>query len=292
MVAVALTSVLGLIVFAYLRSSMDMFARNSAIDYSHASLRSVVDRLSDTLDSADDVPILITDMGATVPIPDPTAAASPWAAGLHFDRFIGEPYVLNDMTVATTLAATTTSLQVVYPVSAVSKVPTPAAGDTLLINVTSGTIRARISSVGAPSSPSTGLEKVTVTLASALGTAVSWQANAPNVARLIRHEAFIVKPGTTGRIELRHYRNFEPMPSDLNAPANYHVVTNQLSTSLDEQTPFRIVKSSGDLMPEINIKIMARDYMEWLATRQTGGFNNFSWGSMRLPSRLRARVQN
>lgn len=296
MIATLLLATVSVVSFGFLRSGTELFTKNTALNRSHSSMRSLVDQLSDTLQTAENVPTLMDASGVAV-----TASGVP-AAGIFYDRFIAEPYLLSPA--ASSLAANATSLQVEYPIrdpgSATNslanraKVPDPQVGDLLAFDTPTGEVRARITAVNNPTgiiSTTPPHDRVTLTFAAAIGKAVTWTATQPVQARLIRREAFLVVPSTSGGNEMRHYPQFDPVPA-LNIPANYTVISNQLTTDAADATPFRLVEVDDDRWVEVTLRTRLRDGYDWLASRQKGGFNNYAAVNMRLTSRLHARTQS
>src|SRR5258708_39720184 len=68
---------------SFLRSETMLYTKNVSLVRSHTNLRSVLDRLVNNLQQANGLPSLITTTGAS--------SAAP-AAGLYYDRYLGDPY--------------------------------------------------------------------------------------------------------------------------------------------------------------------------------------------------------
>ena len=277
-----LAAVIGLVLFSVMRAGSSLAAKNASLNRSHDELRTAMDRLANSLRMARNVPTMLNTTGAVV-------TTGP-AAGLRYDRIIGEPYVLDPVLTAGSLTATQTSLSVYRNTSAVGAPPIPAVGDTLIIDTPSGMIRVRITAVSA-AGISSNTQKITLTFATALGQALSWGANQPQWARLVRQEAYLVMPSANGGNELRFYKAFEPVPT-LSDKTKYTVVSDQLGTGTGEATPFDVVNINGDKIVQANVRIDARDYNRWIANRQQNQMNTYFRMNMSMASRLRPKNTN
>lgn len=269
------------VVFSTMRSGSMLSVKNVSLNRSHEELRSAMDRLANNLRMARNVPTLLTAGGAVV-------ATGP-AAGIRFDRIIGEPYAIDPVNTAGSIASTATTLNVYRSTSVSGPPPIPKVGEILLIDTPSGLIRARITGVSA-SSPSGGVQRFTLVFASALGKSLSWIAGQPQWARLVRQEAFIVVP-VGARNELRYYPAFDPVPN-LSDRSKYSLITNEIGTGTGDGTPFEIADVSGDKVLRASIRIMAQDHSRWLASRQANEMNSYFRMNLSLTSRLRPKTTN
>ena len=296
LVAVSVLAVMGTVAMSYLRSEALLFAKNMSLNQSHASVRSVLDRLTNELQQTQSPPILVDTNGA------PTVVTP--AAGLQFDRLVGDPYVIV-YPGSPGLAATDTSVTVTRSTGPLSSAPIPVPGDVLLIDPPTGsTIRAQVASVGAAINAGPQRQSITLTLSAPLGTAVDWR-NPPDnppqqkTAKLVRREAFIVMPSGS-KNELRFYQSFEPLPpltlaAILNDPSQYVVITDAVSTAVPadatlpaDATPFSIDTTGGNRLVKANLATQALDYVNSLANKQAANsFDTFIRIKATLPSRQR-----
>ncbi|MEO6741448.1 MAG: hypothetical protein ABIP20_14455 [Chthoniobacteraceae bacterium] len=184
------------------------------------------------------------------------------------------------------LTAATTTITVTRSTAAMVAPPVPAPGDAILISNPSGDVRARI----VTSTPGTvdvanQRQPVTLTLAAALGTPISWTAPEIRTAILVHREAFLVVP--QGNLsEFRYFQNFEPQPV-LTNPANYIVISNQLSVLSNEVTPFSIDTLGTDKVVRASLFARSTEFSTYLGNKQAYEFNTFVRLNTVLSSRLR-----
>jgi hypothetical protein len=266
------------VIFSFLTGASLLYAKNMSIVHSHTNLRSVLDRLTNNLQQAYSLPVLINTSGAS--------AAAP-AAGLYYDRYVGDPYLVTNAS-GTGLPATTTTLTLTCSTVALASPPAPKVGDAVLISDPNGNVRARISAVTAGTYDATNQRQpYTVTLAAALGTAISWSAPEVRVASLLHREAFVVVPGAT-QSEFRFYPNFEPVPVMTN-PNNYTVISNQISSLAGETTPFSLDMVGTDRIVRASLFARSTEFSTWLTNKQANNFNTFVRLNAVLASRLRPK---
>jgi hypothetical protein len=278
-----LAGAVGLIAYHTLRTSSTLSTKNASLNRSHDELRSALDRLASNLRMARNVPTLLNTSGAVV-------ATGP-AAGVRYDRILGEPYVLDPVMSAGSMPSTATTLSVHRSTSAIGAPPIPKTGDVLIIETQTGTVRARITGVNA-SAPGASSQKITLGFSAPVGKALSWGANQPQWARLVRQEAIIVMPNAgNGRNELRLYSTFEPMPS-LSDKSKYTVLTDQVGTASGEGTPFNVTEVNGDKIVQVNLRIQARDFNRWLADKEANQLNTYFRMNLSFTSRLRPKTTN
>jgi hypothetical protein len=266
------------VAYSFLQSSMVLYAKNMSIVRSHSNLRSVLDRLSNNLQQANSLPVLINTSGAVAVAP---------SAGLYYDRYLGDPYVVSNPS-GTGLPATTTTVTITRSLVALASPPVPKAGDALLIDDPSGAVRCLISA-STPGAVDAGLQRqpITLTFSSALGRTLSWTSPEVRTARLVHREAFLVVQ--TGNFsEFRYFQNFEPMPV-LTNPASYAVVSNQFSILPGEMTPFSIDTIGADRIVRASLFARCTDFSTYLANKQAYEFNTFVRLNALLGSRLRPR---
>jgi hypothetical protein len=276
-----LTVVVGAVLYSTMRTGSVLSTKNMALNRSHDELRSALDRLANNLRMARNVPTLINTAGAVV--------ASGPAAGLRYDRIIGEPYALDPVMGAGSISSTATSLSVYRSTTAAGAPPVPQVNDVLILDTPNGSARARITGVNTQGG-SGGSQRITLTFASAIGKDLTWMANQPQWARLVRQEAFIVMPAN-GCNELRYYSSFEPVPA-LNDKTKYAVITNNVGTATGEGTPFNILDVNGDKVVEAKIGFLAQEYNRWLANKEQNNANTYFRMSLALTSRLRPKTTN
>jgi hypothetical protein len=276
-----LAVVVGSVVYSTMRTGSLLSSKNTSLNRSHDELRGALDRLANNLRMARNVPSLLNTSGAIV-------TTGP-AAGLRYDRIIGEPYALEPVMGAGSLASTATTLSIYRSTTAAGAPPAPQINDTLIVDTPTGTIRALITSVAAQS-PSNGAQRYNLTFSAAVGKDLTWLANQPQWARLVRQEAFIVMPAN-GRNELRYYSSFEPMPT-LSDKTKYSVITSSVGTNAGEATPFNVLDVNGDKVVEANVRILSQEYNRWLADKQMNDMNTYFRLTLSLASRLRPKTTN
>lgn len=273
----AMGVVVSFISYSALRSSAVLAVKNTNLNRSHDDLRSAYDRLARHLLSANNVPVLINTSGAAV-------TTGP-ASGFSFDRNIGGPYVLHPPDAAGSLAATSSTMVFCFSTSALARTPIPKVGEIMIIPTGGGNIRASIAAVSSPTSGSAAnTQKVTVTFTAPVGKSLSWGANEPQTAKLVRPEAFLVMGA-----ELRYYPIFQPLPV-LTNPANYRMLTDQISTQSGEQTPFDIADFNGDRILTSTLQVRERKNAAWIQGDEANSYNTYFQLHVNLPSRLRPRT--
>jgi hypothetical protein len=275
---IGLSVVVSSVGLSFLISQTRLYAKNMSIIRSHTEIRSALDRLVNNLQQANGLPVLITTAGAS--------ASSP-AAGLYYDRYLGDPYVVSHPG-GTGLTAAATTVTVTRSTVPLASPPLPSPGDTLLIDAPGNPVRALI----ATSTPgvidgTNQRQTIVLKLKSPLGKAVSWTPSQVQTSRLAHREAFLVMPRADNS-DLRFYPNFEPMPA-LNDPANYVVVSDQLGNGAGETSPFSIGLEGADKIVRASLFSRATDYGRYLEAKQQYEFNTFVRLNTSLPSRLRPK---
>jgi type II secretory pathway pseudopilin PulG len=271
LVAAMVGLVLSGLAFTYLRAGTLLLAKNVAVNMSNNDLRGALDQIQDRLQTAINVPVLINTAGAVATAP---------TAGLHYDRLLGESYVVTHPGGAG-LLSTATSVVVTRSTDAYASPPIPTAGDVLLIDGALSTMRPRVSSV-ATGAVVGGLQTITITLTAALGTAISWNAADVKTARLVRREALIVMPAGA-RSELRRYGSYE------SAPTQFTVVSRQIGTQTGETTPFSIVTVGLDKMVNVDFRVRASGSDNALANKELNNFSSFMRVQCMAASRQRPK---
>ncbi len=292
LVAAGAFSVIGAIVYGFSISTLVLFTKNSAVNRSHSDVRNALDTMSYRLQAAENVPTLIKADGTA-----PTSPDGP-AAGMVFDRFLGEPYLLDPPLVATTIAAGAVTLKIWRSTHALASPPIPSPSDAVVIDLPDGvtTVRARVQSVAAGAIDTVNKRQmITLTLAAGTTRPLVWGTGAVQVARLVRTQAFMVFPAATGSSELRYYDTFEPAPV-LATATNYTVLTDQLGATGAEATPFSLanmdqdtaITTTSDRVLVSTLTARMRDATNSLTGKQSNSFNTFARLNLRLPSRIRS----
>ena len=265
------------VTYSFLTSATILYAKNMSIVHSHTNLRSVLDRLCNNMQQANSRPVLIDTAG--------NAVVTVASAGLYYDRYLGDPYVVTNAT-GTGLTAATTTITVTRSTAAMVAPPIPAPGDAILISNQNGDVRALITtSTQGPVDIVNQRQPVTLTLSAPLGIAISWTAPEIRTAILVHREAFLVVP--VGNLsEFRYFRNFEPQPV-LTNPANYVVISNQLSVLSNEITPFSIDTLGTDRVVRASLFARSTEFSTYLGNKQAYEFNTFVRLNTVLSSRLR-----
>ncbi len=286
LVALVVLSVVGILIATLTLSETWLYAKNTAVNGSHRSVRRSLDRLANELQQSQNLPVLIDTTGNTT--------AAPTAAGLSYDRLVGSPYRVNHPGGAG-LPATATSVSITRSTNSLALPPVPAPGDVLLLDLPAGSpIRAQVASASVTSTnPVAEQQTLTLTLVNPLGTAVTWDAAQIKTAQVVRRQAFVVMPAGD-RNQLRYYQTFEPMPA-LDDPSAYTVITDAVSTvtlpdgTPRDATPFAIDTTNGNKLVKASLRMQAKDYVFSLAGKQGNSFNTFVQIDVTLPSRLRPK---
>jgi len=276
LVAASVGLVVSGLAFSFLQAGTLLLAKNVSVNMSNNELRSAIDQIQDRVQTATNIPILVNTSG--------TAAVSP-SAGIYFERLLGESYVVTHPG-GTGLTAAATSVTVTRSTDVYASPPIPVAGDVLLIDGGTATMRPRVSSV-TTGAVSGGLQTVTITFVAALGTAISWDATFVKTATLIRREAFIVMPGA-GRSELRRYPSFETT-TNFNDATQYSVISRQVGTQTGETTPFSIVTVGLDKLVNIDFRVRTVGFENALAAKELNTFSGFMRVQCMVPSRQRPK---
>jgi type II secretory pathway pseudopilin PulG len=293
LVAMSVMAVVSTIAFSFIRSGTLLTAKSTRLNHSHDELRIAFDRLADHLLSANNVPTLIGTNGLQADVSTVTDAngyqvIGP-AAGLKFDKVVGDPYVLDPPAAAGSFNSNATSLNVWRSTNSVATAPIPTVGDVIIIETPTGTARAQISAVTVHSA-SGATQKISLTFSSALGKSLSWLADQPQIAKVVRPEAFIVMPAN-GRNELRFYPQFEPLPT-LSDRSKYKVLTMQVGTASGESTPFSLVDMNGDRIVQSTLRVRETDYAGYLSRQEQNSYSGYFQLLLNLPSRLRPKTTN
>lgn len=263
LVGTAVSAVLATAIFALLNAGMILSAKNLSLNLTSNSMRTALDRVEQGVQMGNAMPTLIDTAGADV------AAGS--AAGIKFDRVVGSPYVVT--LPAGGIPASATTLTLTRSTHPVASPPVPSAGDIILITVNEATLRARIQSVGNPVAGA-GRQSFLITLTAPLGTAVAPITATIVSSRLVRNVAFLVKPAN-GKPELRYYQTFDTT-TNLNNPAGYTVVTDQIGTAAADATPFSIVPVGTQSFVSFSLRVRASNADQGIRSQQRDQFNTYS----------------
>jgi hypothetical protein len=273
-VSMAITALIGILAFAYMRTGMLLFAKNVTTNFSSNTLRRSIDNVLNRVQNSVIFPVLISSTGSP--------AGSP-AAGIYYDRLLGDPYVVTNPSGAGLVAGTTT-LTLTRSTSPFALPPIPQNGDVLLIAGAPSSLRPMVASATASTS-SGSQQSISVTLSSPLASAITWTASQICTAQLIRREALIVK-SSGSQPELRCYPSFETT-TNLNDSSQYFVVSNQVGNQGSEVTPFSIVTSGTDTLLGMDYVVRAGIYQNYLANREANQFSSYQRVRTTLPLRLR-----
>jgi hypothetical protein len=274
LVSAAVSSAVGVAVFAFLNAGMFLTAKNLSLNLTSNQMRGALDRVEQVLQQGDNNPVLIDTTGATV-----TGAA---AAGVKVDGFVGGPYVVT--TTASGLAAGITALTITRSTNTSASPALPQVGDVLRIDGTDATVRPRVASTSVGVVDGSLHQAVTVTLAAPLSVAVNISSPSILTAKLVRQVAFIVMSNGAKK-ELRYYNSMETT-ANLNDATKYNVITDQLATQSADATPFTLAALSGEDFVNFSLRVRAGTYDNRLRNKQSDEYNTFC----RVDSFMRPKV--
>lgn len=288
-IALGVLFIVGGIAYSMLISSTTLLAKNLSLNQSNSILRSALDRMYSEVNQANGLPKLINADGT------PASGSGP-AAGIIFDRYIGGPYLVNNVS-GSGLSAGATTLKITRSTNALAA-PTPAPGDVIAMG--DGSVRPIVKSfttATADPSPSPAPnpgQTLTVTLQSPLSASISWDSTVKQTATLLHRKAFVVVP-SNGRGELRMYGNAEAV-ANYNDPSAYVVLNREIGLEVqgteEENKPFKIVSTDdsgaalGASFLRIAMRVEEQQFNKYLATQQSKSFNTF----LRVDTLLRPRT--
>lgn len=246
-------------VFAFINTGSLLTARNLAVNLTANSMRGSLDRVEQLIQQADTMPDLIDTSAAAVSGTGP-------AAGVRFDLFIGSPVVVNPGTL--NLGSTTSSLTIRY---AQASSRAPSVGDIIRFDGAAATLRPRISAITSNTVVSAGMRDATVTLSSALGTAVNSTTGLR--ARIVRDVALVVMP-SGGVRQLRYYTDMGST-SDMTDATKYTVITDQIAMETADATPFSLATISTREFVRLSLRLRSKDFDRGLLGKQADQFNTF-----------------
>ena len=263
LVGAAMSSVVGLAIFAVIHAAMLLAARNLSVNLTNNSMRGALDRAAQILQQADTMPVLIDTAGAPATGP---------AAGVSFDGYLGGPYVVSAP--PTGLPANTTVLTVVRSTNPYASPPLPQPGDILRISNTDPTLRPRVAATFVNPPDGAQHQAISVTLSAALGTPVTFVASTILTGKFVRPAALLAMPAGAKR-ELRYYPLFETT-TNLSDPTTYVMLTDQVGMQPDDATPFSLVANQGRTFVSLSLRVRASNFDQRLAGRQVDQFNTFA----------------
>ncbi|MDB6175222.1 MAG: hypothetical protein JWL59_4533 [Chthoniobacteraceae bacterium] len=288
-VGMAVGIIAGTMALSYMRTSAILLAKNISANRSNNTLRNAIDSMGDRLHGALTMPVLIDTTGSVVSsLPaNGTVGDSQPAAGVFYDRLIGDPYVLIHPGGAGLLASDS-SVSLKRSISPYASPPIPAPGDVLLIESAPAEMRPRVATVNA-GAVNGNVQTIALTFTSSLGSAISWSVSRPKVARLVHREALLVMPSGTRR-ELRRYPTFEPMPS-LNDSTKYSVISNEIGSQGAEETPFYLTTTNAfeNKLFKLDLRVRVIGYERVLATKEANQFSAFMRVQTVIPIRSRPK---
>lgn len=213
MVVSGLMGVVGLVGYAMLHTGMVLFTQNVALNMSGVRISQAVDRMTEAVRAAEEMPQLITNTGA--------AATGTTADGILVKRYLGGPYVIKKSDGTTdNIDLSTKIFQVEYATN--TGVNDPAVGDYLKLDITSAP-ELQVAAVQVLTNPLAGTRKLKVTTTTAIGETVSpW---AYRVAGYLHRREAYVFIAQSSRRELRYYPKVTTGMSYSTA-ANYQVLGN------------------------------------------------------------------
>jgi type II secretory pathway pseudopilin PulG len=269
LIGTSISLLVGLFIAYTLVTGSLLFAKNTATNLSHNSLRNAIDRMEQDITRANGGFTLVSPTGAVI--------TSGQAAGVVFDQVIGNPYIVTAPT-ANGIIATTASITITRSTAtADSTPPLPTTDDVLLLDG-GETARLRVASTAA-GGKSGNQQPITVTLTNAVGKIIDWSPPVVKYCKLIRKCAYVVVP-VAGRNELRYFPAAEAI-INFSTATNYTLVDENFGTDAGDSTPFSTTvltgtasKGSGtrDFL-KMTVRIRIQGYDQFLQKREA---NNFS----------------
>ena len=279
MVGASVSLAVGLFIASTVITGSILFAKNTATNLTHNSLRSAIDRMEQDITMANGGFTLVTVNGATV--------AAGAAAGVVFDKVLGNPYLVTPPTatgiIATTSAVTitrTTAVDATYTPARSYSPPLPATDDVILIDGEDST-RLRVWSAAAGAvDATTSSQALSITLTSPVGKAIDWVAPSTKNAKLVRKSAYVVVP-VGARNELRYYPTAEGIV-DYSLAAGYVVIENNIGTDAGDNTPFSTTTITGTASRgsptksflKMTVRIRTQGYDQVMLKREANKFSS------------------
>lgn len=259
MIGASISLFVGLFIAYTLVTGSILFAKNTATNVTHNSLRTAIDRMEQDLTKANGGFTLVSPTGAVV-----TAGQ---AAGVVFDQVIGNPYIVTPPT-ANGIIATTSSLTITRSTNPLASPMIPQVDDVLLLDG-GETARLRVAnvSVGANSGAPLYQQPLTITLTSAVGKVIDWSAPIVKYCKLVRKCAYIVIPATD-KNELRYFPTAESILNYATA-ANYVLVDDNVGMDAGDSTPFSRATVTGTAAKGT----AARDFLRMTVRMRTRGYD-------------------
>ena len=158
--AMAIGTILAALILSYMHVAAVLTAKNLGTNFSHNSLHKSLDWVTERIQNAEYIPVLLTSGTAAVTLSatgseyltSGSAVASTESTpvmGIYYDRLVGAPYAFASQ--SGSLSPGTTSVTVQYSSNVYANPPAPQANDVLLVN-------------GATSTTGSGTFAVTTTL--------------------------------------------------------------------------------------------------------------------------------
>jgi prepilin-type N-terminal cleavage/methylation domain-containing protein len=281
-VSMAIGSIVAALILTYLHVTAVLVAKNLGTNFSHNSLHKSLDWMTDRIQTAEYIPVLLTS-GSTVALTSGSGSAyltsgsasissqSTQVMGIYFDRLVGNPYVFPST--SGTISASATSLTVQYSGNVYANPPAPQANDVILVNGATATTGSGTSSVTTTLRPMVSSATVTtsgsyqsaaITLSGSFGGTYSWDNTSSGTSNpeyqtaiIIHREAFLVISNTTtGNNELRYYPNFEnvttlasPQYASSSSTVSYVVLTSANLTALNNTANYVLLTDQIGTIP-------------------------------------------
>ena len=233
LVGVSVSLFVGLFIAYTLVTGSILFAKNTATNLSHNSLRNAIDRMEQDITRANGGFTLVSATGAVV--------TGGQAAGVVFDQVIGDPYIVTAPT-ANGIIATTASLIITRSTATPESTPAMPDTDDILLLDGGETARLRVASTSA-GAKSGNQQPISVTLTSAVGKIIDWSPPVVKYCKLIRKCAYVVVP-VAGKNQLRFFPSAESIVNYSTA-ANFILIDENLGTDVSDSTPFSTTVVTG-----------------------------------------------
>ncbi len=256
LMAVGVGVLVGLFCYNMLHMGAVLYAKNISLNVSNLSLRYALDRMNSEISEATATPELISVATSGTGSGNITANASSPAAGIRFDKYLGERYVI--VNASGSGLSNATSFQIQRSTDPLASPPIPSVNDVLLLNGTS--TRAVVTSCSVVSTAS-NVQTLSVTVSP--GVTFSWLSPSVESAMLVHEEAFVVQ-GT----QLLFYPTVEGLTT-LKSATNITLTSNVSSLG---STPF--TTSTNATYVSTALVISSQQYSNYLANKQGGGAYN------------------
>jgi len=271
-IAIGCLTLVGSLCYYLLQAGTTLYAKGFSLNVSNLSLRYALDKMNIELSEATATPELINIVSSSGSTNGNilSNASSP-AAGVRFDKYLGEHYVIvNPGGTAGTGLSNATSFQVQISTAALASPPVPQPNDVLLLNGI--TTRAVVRSCSIVSS-SNSVQTLSVTVSS--GVTASWLYPTVETAMLVHQEGFAVQGNSL---------QFYPTLENITNVTNSSPITLTTDINSTGGTPFTTGTSATYV--SVNLIVSSQQYSNYLAKKQSlGQYNNF----LTIPTILRPR---